>query len=295
MPALRYWISKDGEYLSIADGRPENRSLTSSERFLIESMGRALVIEIPEKRLLNVVVCVNRMTAPLRRTLVRNFEYLTSPDHWITLHDSSSGAVVLDSSIDAAIDKIQMMGLGASPPVQAFVSRAFDPKRVFDRNQTDTARRFGPLIEAWQERSELRRQGVINTELPIFSALAGTGLLGRSSLVEPDKDGALRFGFFGAALDFVSDTHRQGLIGARVTDQPDANLGAWIDQEFRACLDHDEPRIFACSGIIVDSDGRPARRDWYRLVLPVHMAHDRNSVGLLGTTLPSAPDARLAA
>ncbi len=126
----------------------------------------------------------------------------------------------------------------------------------------DNSNPLKPLFQKWRVSSAI----FDDTTLPF---LINYGLDFRLSVVTAPRVGeALRFQFFGEGFKFYDDRQKMKVIGAPIEDQPDAEYGLWLAQQYQAVVDSGKPALDYVTAQISAGSG-PGRRSRYeRLLLP---------------------------
>lgn len=139
-----------------------------------------------------------------------------------------------------------------------FGSRPLDISAV----SSDSSNPLKPLYQKWRVSSAI----FDDTTLPF---LISYGLDFRLSVVTAPRMGEpLRFQFFGDGFKFYDDHQKMKVIGAPIEDQPDAEYGRWLAEQYDAVVASGRPALDYVTARITPDSG-PGRRSRYeRLLLP---------------------------
>lgn len=146
-----------------------------------------------------------------------------------------------------------------------FGSRPLDISQIGNDNSNP----LKPLFQKWRVSSSI----FDDTTMPF---LINYGLDYRLSVVTAPRVGEpLRFQFFGEGFKFYDERQRLQVIGAAIDQQPDAEYGRWLADQYNAVVEKGRPSLDYVTAQIRPDSG-PSRRSRYeRLLLPWRTNDDK--------------------
>ncbi len=160
-----------------------------------------------------------------------------------------------------------------------FVSKTIPVDHLY-RPKFSKWSQFTVALDAWKQNDGERG-------MTLFNALSDADILNRSYIVRETRESGSVIDFVGGGHDIFESEERQKIRGQPMANIPDRNLAGWMLAELDRFFDSGKPELKACSGLIF-SRGRPERRDWYRLCLPLRSSLAGRPRTAIALTLPQA-------
>ena len=282
--ALISWVDHDGSYIVKQREETPGAALSSYETLMAGSLGCARIEE--SQREVVLTARLSGLSGACAAILIQFIDSNHRQYAQITVRDvGDHGNTLTTLDHEAAKEFI----LASDIPAVTAVPRTLISKRLlsdilFRDDLTPQLRVFSPVLDAWRERQVTNSDDDDASDTAIWKAAESAHILGRVGIVSGEGNGAIYQRYLGAGLNFLTAEERRQLIGQRLSAQPDREFGCWLEAELDWCLRSDEPQLFACSGIIKNSENRQTEvRNWYRLTLPLTYRRRRS---LMTVTLP---------
>ncbi|NQW11752.1 MAG: hypothetical protein HQ481_17960 [Alphaproteobacteria bacterium] len=154
-------------------------------------------------------------------------------------------------------------------------SVAMDPSDFQRRHHLGEDHAFVKALNIWGAHGGQLREGG-----ELLSAMKKAGIFNhRTKLIEADENSEFRI------MDYADGGYRiwadrDHLVGRRLTEVPDRQLGERVQSDLLTVLRKDEPLVHGCQGIVRTGDG-PVSYRWSRLTLPFRRRKDRRPTNLI--------------
>lgn len=157
---------------------------------------------------------------------------------------------------------------GAKPTEPRFAAKPLQ----LDQLEASTGNPLKPLFQKWR----VSASSFDDTTMPF---LIGYGLDYRLLVMTADRSGEpLRFQFFGEGFKFYDAKQKANTIGAPIDQQPDADYGRWLADQYGRVAESGEPCLDYVTACIRSGEA-PGRRSRYeRLLLPWRTQDNRRLV-----------------
>ena len=271
------WIDGDGKVISQRRERSVKRVLSDLEIMMILNL-RCIKLCLSETKSY-LFLNQERLGSAQQDTLQRLSEAHTGDE--IVYVNFSSNLRRIYPDLETILRTMQQR---PAPMPSGEVTGTFVAKKI------PVAHLYRPKFAPWSQLMvalDAWKQNDGERGMTLFNALSDADILNRSYIVRETRESGPVIDFVGGGHDIFETDERQRIRGQPMANIPDQNLAGWMLAELDKFFDAGEPELKACSGLIF-SRGRPERRDWYRLCLPLRSEMPGRPRTAIALTLPQA-------